>query len=759
MSTNQNGFGGGDIAKWTMGPYDFLDSTYGLFLIRYGWVITLIVTILWVYMARKAIKNRNRTLAFAMAVIAVHAFSEHHFPEINYNILLAMPLCRFTKQEEQAVVQEEVQSRKLTWIPWAISAVMVALCAVFAPTILSHLRTVFELTGGNKLVALFFSLFLIILIGALIWSLSWMIKTIVEKESIKKPIVSVATMIVLLIGTAVYSNIIIGTGVNSPRLSADASAVETILSTATEPVYASTQEELYKRNHSGISSHIWTLEEMARLRQGTIITDREPEANKLIATGAIYAEISDYSSIYTYDWSLAKALKELGYTCHAYYYTKRTLNNSVLAGLNHLVQTETGALMLDAGRSITKEPGLSLYGGSYRIEWDITADPVAISAESNVCILTISAGDGKRQLWKKEISAKEFDEAGRFLSIQEYGIGANTGIRFEVKALEPIQVNNIAWSRVTSTDTWRKYDTFGRVTEEQYYTNEGETLVQVQGYAGLKYTYPEDRDNLVNAFYLDASGNSTMIAGECAEIQREYNRQGKVTRETYMGNEGQSIERTGGYSSIEQDYNDTGRLIARKYLNKDRQLTNRTDGYSEVRWVFNETTRAYDVLFYDKDGRNVDSKGINLACDVPGDTENWSAWLHPVYNTVNSCISIGSFNLGNKSVGDIYACQIEIEFKDVKASDGQQIRFWTQGSADGKWDKGNVWASNLVYMETSPQNGIYTYSVTNAVNENMLNVSSFDMGFRCDYWASGCFRVRKVKVELGNTVSEWTPGI
>ena len=91
--------------------------------------------------------------------------------------------------------------------------------------------------------------------------------------------------------------------------------------------------------------------------------------------------------------------------------------------------------------------------------------------------------------------------------------------------------------------------------------------------------------------------------------------------------------------------------------------------------------------------------------------------------------------------------------------DGRPFYFWTQGSVDGRWDIGNIWDGSLVWLEAPPGDGVYKYISTRVVDENMAKASSFELGFRCDNWASGSFRVRNIKVEKGNNATEWTPGL
>lgn len=58
-----------------------------------SWVITAIVTGLWMRMAGQALKAEKNRFAFALLVIAFHAFSEPKFLDINYNVFLVMPFC------------------------------------------------------------------------------------------------------------------------------------------------------------------------------------------------------------------------------------------------------------------------------------------------------------------------------------------------------------------------------------------------------------------------------------------------------------------------------------------------------------------------------------------------------------------------------------------------------------------------------------------------------------------------------------------
>ena len=139
--------------------------------------------------------------------------------------------------------------------------------------------------------------------------------------------------------------------------------------------------------------------------------------------------------------------------------------------------------------------------------------------------------------------------------------------------------------------------------------------------------------------------------------------------------------------------------------------------------------------------------------------DGWSKWYISRIGMINATINIATMNLGDKAPGDEYTCQIEIEFRDVASIPGQCFSFYTQGATDDSWDVKNVWNMELLKFDDAPEDGIYRFTATQTLDDRMAAISKFNIGFRCDYWASGSFRVRSIKVEKGDTVSAWTPGL
>lgn len=160
---------------------------------------------------------------------------------------------------------------------------------------------------------------------------------------------------------------------------------------------------------------------------------------------------------------------------------------------------------------------------------------------------------------------------------------------------------------------------------------------------------------------------------------------------------------------------------------------------------------------FDQIMNSIRGDGVNLVKDS---SSEWSDWMIPKKDANNRTFDVAVLELGEKQVDDPYTCQIEIEFAGVSATQSEdkdvKFRFVTQGSVDGSWGIGNIWNKSLVSLAEVPADGVYKYTVTSLITPKNVDATAFNLGFRCDYWASGQFRVRCIKVEKGNFLTEWS---
>lgn len=292
----------------------------------------------------------------------------------------------------------------------------------------------------------------------------------------------------------------------------------------------------------------------------------------------------------------------------------------------------------------------------------------------------------------------------------------------------------------------KKRNDLGQVVSCTYVDSDGNPVNNENEYSTVSYAY-DSNGYLSRLFFSDKSGNG--ICGK--EEKRDIN--GEVIESYDLDSKGTHFEQLAGFYGYVQEFNQEYELYSRTYVDENKKPINRTEGFAKAVWEKQNSITS--VVFYDVDGNRVDPRGINLVLDQDG---KWSEWMTPRSDSENSCFTIGTVNLGEKAEGDIYACQIEVEFRNVAATEGREFRFRAQGTADNSWYIGNVW--NDLFSLTEPLvDGAYKFECTTKVNEKMADASSFDIGFRCDNWNTGSFRVRKTKIEKNDKCSEWSQGL
>lgn len=455
--TPQNGFGGSLIHTET---YEFLDSSYGLLLIRYGWVFTLIAAVLWVWMTKKAIQTGHRRLALVMAVIAFHSISEHHFPEMNYNILLVMPLCSFAlirQPEEKKIVSKEIIAGWLAGVAVAVP------CVFLLPGMLSRTRALFAIQGwtggGEKVLGAVFYWLLWLAIPVAAWLLlRKLLRQVLSKqtkglESYRPTLAGL--LAILLAGTAgiLWTNRQISEGSRAyePQITADRGAVETVLNNAQEPVYAGQTEEYYKRAFAGFSDRILSPEEICRSGRGSLFLEHDNEGYQLMKTGALYTEISPYTGLFTYDDTVVEALEEKGYRFHDYYSAERQVNLAEEAERNGLEQTENGHLkLLGRERSLLSGPCLDQFGGIYTVTFDLQLtmeEQRKYAAGEEIATLWVSEQWGKTIRAEQVIHAGDFSADGKLTVSLNYKVGNTQGVEYLVLCRDDadVLVNQIGW--------------------------------------------------------------------------------------------------------------------------------------------------------------------------------------------------------------------------------------------------------------------------------------------------------------------------
>ena len=680
--TPQNGAGHGLIHTET---YEFLDSTYGLILIRYGWILTGIFTGLWVWMTHRAYKTDHRRLALAMAIIAIHSFSEHHFTELNFNILLAMPLCVFGagKKPQTEEGPERIRKKRTlrqafagSRVPWIMAAVLCALVALLLPRAFSWMRTLFFLQGWNggglySLAALLFCLFCFGILAVVWLAVSFMACSWIREKKISP--LMILGMVTVFIGVSVVVSQMdetIRDGMEreemQSRIAAEREAVETVLSAAEEPVYGGEIEEIYKRNFDGFSDHLFSDMELGRSARGTILLGHNNEGYQLINTGAKYTELSPFTGLFTYDDAVIEALQAEGYRFHGYFSGEQSVDLTTLGPVNGLGIAETGELMLwGVAHSLIHGPYYDQYSGSYQVTFRLILRDLDVRTENpdrEVCLLRASALWGQNIRAERTVTISDFDEDGRLAVSLNYSVNSTRGVEYLVFCREniPVWIDGITVRRIQTSDIWRTYTPEGYVETERYFTTEGEPLAQSTGHYGAAYEYANGNGSWTKLCYLDADGKTLKtISSGYAQIVRGYNVLRQVTEERYLdpvgipclctgnyagyrrvydeaGNvltqeffdtDGQPIRSTGGYVGVEYGYDERNNRISERYLDEEGRPLLLGGGYAEIRREYNTDRRVIRETYYDESGIPValskNQAGVAYEYDEAGNTICW----------------------------------------------------------------------------------------------------------------------------------------
>ncbi len=599
--------------------YEFIDSSYGVILLRYGTIAFFMIAAVWVWMTWKAVSTGHRRIALVMAVIAFHSIAEQRFTEIN--ILLSMPLCGFAVYSNKMDLSEshgKTRSKVKAVTAWGVGAVTVALFVLLAPRLLSWARGLVAVNGwsgsGERTkYILFFWLICFVLFALFGLFLYMLIAAAVEKKKVSVMGAAGAAVVVL---SSVAGLIWVDSTVSEkaylyePQISADKEAVELILANAEEPVYVGQAEDIYKRSFNGISDRVLSDMEIARSGRGSILLDHDDDAFQLISTGARYAEISPYSGLFTYDDTLIERLRNDGYHVHGYYSAERNVNLAGLAGLNGLPVTDDGGLHLQ-GDAHTLRYGscFSQLSGTYSVTFSLTVTGGDMTdPDTELCTLRVSSNWGRFIWLERDIYVKDLDENGHIdVSLVYYTIDTE-GVEYLVFCRDGIEmnVNNISWKNTPSVDEWREYTSEGLLKKVLYYTADGLPFEQPEGHYGGEYEYSNGNELWTRYRYLDSDGKTPkVITFGYAQVERQYNNLKQVIEEKYLDINGDLCLCMSGYARYRQTYDSRGNVLTTVYYDTEGKLILNSSGFAVAEWQYDDDNNRIIERYFDENNEPV----------------------------------------------------------------------------------------------------------------------------------------------------------
>ena len=442
------GLGGTILGKYWSAGYSYLDVGYAMLAIRYGWVITTIVLGLWMWMTAKALKNGKNRIAFALVVLAVHAFSEARILDVNFNIFLIMPFCAFAS-DHQAYDKGTVENKKILRPVLAGTVLLIGVYLVL-PKALSWLRTFFYLKNWNAGTSAVYSFTFCIGLVLLLWAL-WRSITLLLESRDRKYMLSLTAVFILMGGSVFMVNSAIESGriEQADRLKAEKHIIRQIQETASMPVYAAEAEELYHREGIMLSSHLFSTEELTR-NKGTMIVDQNVQALGIITTDGQYTQITEQSGLYSFDPAVIEALADSGYTWNRYYTGIRHVNLRDTALFND-VQMSDKLVLSDSMQIITNNMITDQLFGKYQVSFSLS--DCFTDKEENAVMLEIIGENGDRTILQEKLTAKNFNSEGRCEHTMTYTINPTPSVYFGISTMEGtgVAIDDISWRQIEDT--------------------------------------------------------------------------------------------------------------------------------------------------------------------------------------------------------------------------------------------------------------------------------------------------------------------
>lgn len=629
---------GSGFSTYAAKDYNFIDSTYPLILLRYGWVLFLSYCVLWPWTVYKAIQCRDWRLAWVMALIALHSFSEHHFIELNYNVLVAMPLARYrlteTAEENQLSLRNQNRDGRKKALVFTGTAFLIALC--FLSEALSRMRTITEMLGwygggrnGLKVIA-------VVAAGiGLVLGLLYCIYQIAlhfSRKNIRayrRWLIPGAFCIVALAGAFIKVDAVIHNG--SVRyidaLKMDEPVLREILSVAEGKVYVHGIPQIYRNRFEGISTSVFDGDELARCYDTTVLMDKNYDSSCFVNSGFLFMPISEVHAVYTNDMSVIRGMEKKGYHLTGYYSVEKEANLEALRNDNELAYNGKGLYLDGPEHSLIHGPYLSLYSGKYSVWYDLQIDKDIISVlrekksaeeksqeeytvvegtQGDILLGTarVSAYYGQQVIKEQGIYLSDFNEYG-FASVEvPFNTGSYPGIEFLVILQDGLSMtlNSMRYARTPEYDVHAFYDRNRLKYRDEYYTLEGKREELPDGYFAVEYGYNYDR--AVNEVrYYDLVNKPVLIKAGYAQVKRVLDGKNRVIREEYYDEDGERILLPQGYSANEREYDEEGNAIVQRYYDSDNNPVLTIWGYSEIHRLYDEERRIIREAYYGTDGK------------------------------------------------------------------------------------------------------------------------------------------------------------
>ena len=414
--------GGGGGADFTNG-YNFLDNSYALIFIRYGWIYFVLILSLWLITMKRVLKEDKYKLAIVMSIIAVHSISEHHYIDASFNLLLFMPFVNF--KDGKAVENDNKIAENISLIITGVVFIPLLICIL--PSFLSYFRTFVTVNNienvNSKIGAIVFPL--LMLFATLFFFFVYAVKQLLFCVLSNKKINAIYVYVVcftLFISCIIpqYKNMIYASSYDSylELFQEEEEIVQLIKDNKSGKLYAADVPEYYNKYFKGFSTNILQGEELAREKNCTVITKLNFDSDVFPYAGFKWMQISDSHAIYTNDESVISTLENNGYQLSTVYSKENKVDVLHMGAVNGIQPNEYGQILIQINHSsISTSQNIYLHAHTYSITVNISdlssISGQEITADQPIANFQVKYTDTDEVMFEGQIYP-QFDENGYY---------------------------------------------------------------------------------------------------------------------------------------------------------------------------------------------------------------------------------------------------------------------------------------------------------------------------------------------------------
>lgn len=606
---------GGGFSVFPSDKYNFVDSTYPLVLLRYGWVLFIALCFTWGWTARKVIACGDRRLLLVMGIILIHALSEHHFVDSHFNILVTMPLAAYPPSDTDDIPAiSSLEGIKRVETPWIVTTMLFAVVAwLVGPALLSRMKTVLEFIqyGHGEHALRLVCVLVVVLLGVAlsVWAVHRVLAALMShggRRDLEKALSVLLLCALSGAGLWVFSGHLIDRAVeqNRPMIQADREALEIAIEASDGRVVSGVLPAAYCREIGGMATAAYFEDDLSRLKNATVLLPSDSERGPFIDSGFLYVKISDSHALYTADRSVVDALTRAGYHPTGYYSETQKVALEDAASLNELeYDPQTGLHLPEGTNGMANGPWMDLYGGKYVATWRLRLPKDMDRSAKTACTLSVTASRGEKLLLDKKVKLNRFDDQGKLTISVPFKIQDTRDVCLVVKTEDGVRlyVEEIGIVRNPAYDVHTFYDALLRKIRDEYYTLDGQRQLRKEGWFARDYAY--DRyGNISEVSYYDCDDHLVLINQGYARLRRVFNAKRKIVRQEYLGADDKLIIVSNGYAADEREYDRAGNIIVQRYYGTDGEPIEHAKGYAEIHRVFNGDRQVIKETYYGVDG-------------------------------------------------------------------------------------------------------------------------------------------------------------